>query len=187
MKVITPVSTEPITLAEAKAHVRAGTSTTEDALITALISAAREYCENYTSRALATQTLEMYLDRFPCAYEIELLRPPLQSVTSVTYTDSAGTTTTMTANTDYIVDADSMMGRIVLPYGKLWPSFTPYSVNPIKIRYVAGYTDIPKTIKQAMLLLIGHWYANREAIGTTEGEMDIAVKALLSMNRIRWW
>lgn len=160
---------------------------TEDSLILALIAAAREYCENYTGRALATQTIEAYLDDFPCRSEIELPMPPLQSVTSVKYKDSAGTETTMTAITAYIIDTDSDVGRIVLPYGLTWPSFTPYTVNPIKIRYVTGYTDVPKSIKQAMLLLIGHWYANREAVGDVGGQIEFAVKALLSQWRVRWF
>lgn len=189
--IITPVSTEPITVDEAKLHVRMTSSeTAEDTLLGSLITAAREYCENYTGRALATQTIEAYLDRFPCFYEIELPRAPVQSVSSVKYKDSAGTETTLPANTDYLVDVDRSVGRIVLPYGVSWPSFTPYPVNPVRIRFVAGYTEanlIPKTIKQAMLLLIGHWYANREAVGTTKGEMDFAVKSLLSMHRIWWW
>lgn len=164
---------------------------TEDDLISALITAAREYCEGFTGRALATQTLEAYPQRFPCADEIELPRPPLQSVTSVKYTDSDGDETTMTEDTDYIVDTDSTVGRIVLPYAETWPTATLYTVNPIKVRYVAGYETIPRSIKQAMLLLIGHWYANREAVlvgqGTMSKEIEFAVKALLTMQRVRWF
>lgn len=164
---------------------------TEDDLISALITAAREYCEGFTGRALAAQTLETYPPRFPCENEIELPCPPLQSVTSVKYTDSDGDETTMTEDTDYIVDTDSPVGRIVLPYAGTWPTETLYTVNPIKIRYVAGYETIPRSIKQAMLLLIGHWYANREAVlvgqGTMSKEIEFAVKALLSMQRIRWF
>jgi uncharacterized phiE125 gp8 family phage protein len=171
--------------------VKSGDST-EDNLLSVLITAAREYCEGYTGRALATQTIEAYLDEFPCGDCIELPRPPLQSVTSVKYTDSAGTETTMTVTTQYLVDADSDVGRIVLPYGVSWPSFTEYPVNPIKIKYVCGYYAsnlIPKSIKQAMLLLIGHWYANREAVltGSISKEIEFAVKALLSMYRVRWF
>jgi uncharacterized phiE125 gp8 family phage protein len=163
---------------------------TEDNDLTRMITTAREYCENFTGRALATQTIEAYLDDFPCEDYIELPRPPLQSVTSAKYKDSAGTETTMTVTTQYIVDTDSDVGRIVLPYGVSWPSFTAYSVLPIKIRYIAGYYAsnlIPASIKQAMLLLIGHWYANREAVGQVTGQMEFTVKALLSMYRVRWF
>lgn len=164
----------------------------EDDYINDLIKASREYCEEYTRRTLATQTIEAYLDYFPYSDEIELPRPPLQSVTSVKYKTSAGIEIIMTTGTDYLTDADSLFGRIVLPYGKNWPSFTPYPINPIKIQYVAGYSEsnpIPKMIKQAMFLLIGHWYMNREAVisGSISKEIEFAVKALLSMYKVGWF
>ena len=162
---------------------------TEDNLLNMLITSAREYCENYTRRAFATQTLEGYLDCFPSDV-IEIPNPPLQSVTSIKYTDSDSTETTLTEDTDYIVDTDSNIGRIVLPYGESYPSFTPYTVNPIKIRYITGYYAsnlIPKALKQAMLLLIGHWYLNREAVAPNmTTEIKFAVQALLSMYRVGW-
>lgn len=165
--------------------------TTEDAYIESLITSAREYCEAFTRRALATQTIEAYFDRFPITGRLELPRPPLQSVISVKYKDSAGAETTMEANTDYIVDDESNIGAIVLPYGKSRPSFEPYAVNPIRVRYVAGYSEsnpIPKSIKRAMLLLIGHWYENREATSrNTSKEIEFAVKALLSIWKCGWF
>lgn len=162
---------------------------TDDTLLTMLITAAREYCEQYTGRALATQTLEQMMDSFPDTDYIELMKPPLQSVTSVKYTNSAGTETTMTLTTQYLVDSESNVGRIVLPYSVTWPTATMYTVNPIKIRYIAGYYAsnlIPKSIKQAMLLLVGHWYANREAIGQVGSEIDFTVRALLSNYRVKF-
>ena len=165
----------------------------EDDQISAWITAAREYCEKITGRALATQTIEAYMDGFPYRSEFELPRPPLQSVTSVKYKDSDGDETTMTADTDYIVDTDRDVGRVVLPYGKTWPSFTAYTVNPIKVRYVAGYYAsnlIPKSIKQAMLLLVGYWYDNREAVLTGQGavskKLELAADSLLSLYRVTW-
>ena len=171
--------------------IRSGDAT-DDELIASLITAAREYCEDYTSRALATQTLEAYADAFPCKDRFELPMPPLQSVESVKYKNSAGTETTLTEGTDYLVDDESAVAQIVLPYGKSWPSFTPWPVNPVKVRFTAGYADgnpAPKTIKQAMLMLIGHWYVNREAVltGTVSKEIEFAVKALLSMKKTRWF
>jgi uncharacterized phiE125 gp8 family phage protein len=157
--------------------------------LTAFITSAREYAEAYTGRALSSQTVEAYFKRFPPCGRIDLPLAPLQSVTSVTYKDSAGTETTLTETTDYIVDTDSTIGGIVLPYGGSWPSFTAYPVNPIKIRFVAGYTDVPQSIIQAMHLLIGHWYENREAtlVGTISKELEFSVRALLSNYRIRWF
>ncbi len=160
---------------------------TEDGLLGTLISAAREYCEAYTGRALGTQTVELYLDEFP-TNAVVLPSPPLQSVTSVKYKDFDGTETTV-ASADYIVDTDGWTGRIVPAYGVSWPSFTAYPVNPIKVRYVAGYTTLPAAIKQAILLLVGHWYANREAVlvGSISKQVEFSVHALLTPYRVRWF
>lgn len=190
--VITPPVDDPVTLDETKMHLRLTDADmtgelSEQDLLLSLITAAREYCELYMGRALGTQTLEAFSDAFPCRNEIELPMPPLQSVTNVKYTDSSGAENTLMPDVDYLIDTGSTVGRIVLPYGKTWPHFTPCTVNPIKIRYVAGYTETPKPIKQAMLLLIGHWYANREATGTAAGQIEFAVQALLGMYKVRWF
>jgi uncharacterized phiE125 gp8 family phage protein len=192
-KIITPVATEPVTLAEAELFARVDeSSSTEEDLLSAIITAAREYCENFTRRALATQTIEAYLPTFPANDRFELPFPPLQSVTSVKYKNSAGVETTMTAGADYYVDNESNVGGIVLPYGYTWPSFTEYPVNAVKVVYVAGYDDtnlMPKAIKQAMCLLISYWYDNRSAVsvGSVSREMEFAVKALLNMYRAKWF
>jgi uncharacterized phiE125 gp8 family phage protein len=161
----------------------------EDTLISDLISAAREYCEEYTRRALATQTIEAYLDRFPCGNDIKLPYPPLQSVASVKYKNSDGVEKVMTEGIDYLVDLDSDIGRIVLSYGKTWPSFTAYPVNPITIRYVAGYSitnHIPRKVKQAMLIHIGYFFNNRDVVELDE-QTDRAIKRLIAGNKAGWF
>ena len=190
-RIITPVAVEPVSMAEAKLHLRLteiADDQVEDSLIQGLIVAAREYCEGYTDRALATQTIDVYFDCFSGEY-MELPFAPLQSVTSVTVKDSNGDETVLVEDTDYLVDAISTVGRIVRPYGESWYNFTEYPINPITVRIVAGYTTtykIPSAIKQAMLLLVGHWYLNREAVGTVGGDIKLTVDALLSMYRLRW-
>jgi len=90
-KVITAVTAEPVSLADAKLHLRLddiGGSHPHDALVTSLISSAREFAEHYTGRALAQQTLEVALDSFPNGDTIDLPRPPVASVTSIKYDDS---------------------------------------------------------------------------------------------------
>jgi len=177
-KVSTAVVNEPVSLAEVKLHLRLASDDTEDSLLESMITAAREAAEQYTGRALATQTIALYLDDWPAGDYIELRKPPVQSVTSVKYKNSAGTETTMTVTTDYIVDTDSQTPRIVLPYGEDWPSFTAYPVNPITITYVAGYTTVPRAIAQAILLLVGYMYNNRDDV---QGDiLNPTVKNLLS-------
>ena len=197
--VIVGPTQEPISLSEAKEHLRVGDS--DDNYISDLITCAREFCEEYQGRAYFSQTLEITLDQWPYenniyirheAYRFELPRAtPLQSITSIIYKDQDGTPNTWEA-ANYIIDTDSQPGQIVLPYGSIWPQFSLYPVNAIRIRYVAGIdpaspaTPFPARIRQAMRLLIGHWFENREAatIGTLmqSGELVIGVNALLSFD-----
>ncbi len=163
-----------------------GGADAEDTLIEGLITAAREVCEAHTNRAFVTQTWTLYLADWPNTDCIRLPKGNLQSVESFTYTDSAGTVNTLTEDTDYLVDTYSEPGRLLLPYGGTWPSTTLSPSNPIAIEFVCGYGDVasnvPKSIKQAILLLVGHWYEHREAVltGATSKEIEFAVKALLA-------
>ena len=157
----------------------------EDTWLNDAISAAREHVEDITGRALLTQTWYYYLDQFPDEDYIVLPFGNLQSVTSVKYKDCDGTETTMTV-TDYIVETNGEgCGRIVLAYGKSWPSFVPYPSNPITIEFVCGWTaaaSIPKKIKQAILMICANLYANRGegVIGQTVSEDKTALKLLAS-------
>ena len=96
---------------------------------------------------------------------------------------------------NYIVDADSMPARVTLAYGKYFPDFTPYPVSSVRIRYTAGYKTggpdclkIPEEIKQALKLLIGHFYENRESVvvGTVANKVPFSVEALLYPFRVSW-
>jgi uncharacterized phiE125 gp8 family phage protein len=181
MKIITPPVSEPITLAEAKTFLRVD-HTDEDILIQSLITASREYCEVFQRRSIATKTYEMTLDRFPSERFIRIPLPPLKTVSSVIYKDSEGTDTTFT---DYVVDTDNEPGQIVLDYNKSWPSFTPYPVNVVRIQFTAGYDEIPEQTKQAMYMLIGHWYENRESVSPQSmNTVPFATDALLYPNRV---
>lgn len=178
---------EPVTLAETKAHLRVDTSD-DDALITALITAAREYVEGASRRALITQTWRYSLDSWPEGDEIELPKPPLQSVSSVKYYADDGTEYTLSTFA-YIVDTDSEPGRIALAYGESWPSLTLYPAGAIRITYVAGYGDaasaVPQHLRQAILMLVAHWYENRETttIGAVAREVPLAVESLIYLHR----
>ncbi len=176
---------EPVSLTEAKLHCRVDLST-DDTLLTALIVAAREYVEEFTRKALITQTWRLSLDQFPLS-GLKLPRPPLQSITSISYTDGAGTVTTV-SNTVYTVDTDAEPGRLLLNYNQSWPTpATMAAANPIKITYVAGYglaVAVPQKYKQAILMLVGHWYENREASsGQSVREIPMAVESLLLIDR----
>lgn len=168
----------------------------EDDLLTALITVAREYCEGFQNRQYITATWELWLDGFPSDGSTKIPLPPLQAVNSVKYFDTTNVEYTM-STADYFVDAKSEPGRVVLAYGKTygktWPSTTLRPANGVCIEFKAGYgdaaADVPKRVTQAMLLLIGHLYMNREAVhvsssGTSIAEVPFAVKALLGLDRV---
>lgn len=189
--VLVPVSgpaTEPITRAEAKLHLRIDHAD-EDGLIDSLVSTARRHTElTVLHRVLLTQTWDYYLSEFPGDGIISIPLPPLQGVSSVKYKDKDGAETTL-ATSEYIVDTQSEPGRVSLAYGKSWPSFTPYPINPIKITFTAGWTaaeNVPLEIKQALLLLIGHFYENREIflVGDIPRAYPLAYESLLASYRV---
>lgn len=187
LKLVTGPAVEPVTLAEAKAHLRV-TGTDEDALVSALIVAARSFAEECTGRAFVTQTWDYVLDAFPCA-AFELPKAPLQSVTSVSYVDTDGATQTLDSGL-YKVDAITDPGRIAPAYGETWPS-TRAEENAVTIRFVAGYglaAAVPQPIKQALLLMTGQQFEHREA--TAEGSwsrLPLGVDALLGLYRVFRW
>ena len=186
-RICQPPQEEPVDLSEAKDHIRE-TGSDQDAVIESLITSAREWCEGFQQRAYVTQTRRLTLDRWPRGRTIYLPRPPLQSVERIVYTDADGTQYEVDAN-DYIVDTAAEPGRIVLARGVWWPSGGLRPAAGVEVVYVAGYGDadaVPKKAKQAILLLVGHWYEQREAVsaGSISKEIEFAVHSLLWQDRV---
>lgn len=185
--VTTVPAVEPVTLAEAKLHLRIDHST-EDDLITRLIMAARRYCEQVSYRAFVNQSLTGGIADWPRDGVIRLPYPPLSSVTSIKYTDSAGTEHTLAAT---VYGTDTKLGLIYLKPDQEWPTTTLRAYDPITIVWVAGYgstaASVPDIYKQAVLLMVGHLYENREAVvamqGVTVSTLPLAVEALLLLDR----
>lgn len=191
LKIITAPETEPITLEEAKDHLRV-TATDEDTLITSIITVSREIAESFTHRALASQTLEYIIDDFP-EEVITLPMPPVESIESIKYKNSEGVETTWDSSKYIFLDSEP--AKIVPAYGEVFPSFVPYPIGAVKIRYVAGYKKegddpniiIPEAIKQAILLLIGHYFENREILlerGHIPKTIPFSAEALLYSYKI---
>lgn len=194
LTVTSPVQsfTEPITLAEAQEYLRvpvmSPVDSDSDALINALITAAREVAETYQGRDLVEKQWDLTLEAFPV--EIQL-RDPLVTVDLIRYRDSDGDYTTLTANTDYIVDTAKHPGIVRPPYDGEWPSFTAWPTSPVLIRFTSGYaaadvfwSDAGKRVLIGMKMLISHWYNNRLPFfpqgGSSTMELPFTVTSLLS-------
>lgn len=158
-RIVAPTE-EPVTLSEAKLHLRVDSSA-EDTLIGALITAAREQAEHITGRALCLQTWDLILDAFPSAFKLSY--PPVQSVSEVVYLDANGASQSLTL-TNTLLDNAASPAYLVPAYGKAWPE--SYALpNAVRVRYVCGYGGadvVPQSIKAWMLLCIGTLYAQRE-------------------------
>lgn len=189
LKLYTAPVYEPVTLTEAKAHLRVDVST-DDTYIGALITAAREACEHRIGRSLMRQTWELMLDEFPDG--IRLDNPPTLAVVSVEYADDDGDYVTLSSD-DYTVDSNKEPGWIVPAYGLTWP--TPRSqINAVRVRYRSGYSDsateatqqaaVPKVLKQWMLLAIGDMYLTREGSADKPALRHDFTDRLLDRHRI---
>jgi uncharacterized phiE125 gp8 family phage protein len=162
---VTGPTSEPLGLAEAKEHLRVD-GAEEDLLIDGYITAARTWAEEFTGRALVTQTWEAHFACWPQDGVLELPLPPLQSVTTVKYTDDGGVERTLGA-TVYRVVTEVEPGRIVLAPQQAWPSETLDAGLPVVVRFVCGYGQpaaVPASVRQGLRWLIGHMYENREAV-----------------------
>ena len=181
---------EPLTVAEAKLHLRVDISD-DDTYIGTLITAAREWVENYLDRTLITTQLILRAAEFPTE-ELELARPPMATAgtaTAVVITYTLADTTTATLSTAlYRVDRTTTPGNVAPIINGTWPSDVIEDANAVAVTYWAGYgptsASVPATIRHAMLMLIGHWYDRRSAVltGTISKPIEFAVESLLASN-----
>lgn len=169
--------------------------------ITGLLYAATNWVEQYLGRALIQQGFELTLDCWPTvagyagSYDdrpvigcISLPRAPIISVTEVRYVNTAGISTVL-APTAYQLDRASAPGRLAPAYGTAWPSARA-QLAAVTVTYLAGYgtswNDVPEVIRHAIMMMVAHFYENREAIivGTIASELPMAVPVLLAPYRV---
>ncbi len=152
---------EPVTLAEAKAHLRVDVSD-DDALISALILAARQAAEERTGRRFVTQRWKALFGSFGDTLRLSGLTP-VSSIVSADYVDGSGAAQALTLSLVQLVK--SAPAEIVLAYGASWPAVRdqPEAVSfTVEVGY-GGASAVPQPIKQWMLLQIGAMYSSREA------------------------
>lgn len=183
----TAPAVEPVTLAEAKSHLRVDTSD-DDTYIGTLIKAAREWVEEYLDRSLVHTQWVVRFDRFPYngTDDLELPRPPIvasgtATTVSLTYTmDTGGTATLSTAS--YRVDRNSTPGAVKTLYGGSWPAHLEDD-NSVVVTYWGGYgaagSDVPQGIRNAMLMYVHEMYEKR-------GNAEPPAAAKMLLDAYRW-
>lgn len=179
-KILSQPTSEPVSLDEAKLHLRLDTDE-EDALVSALIKAARETVERMTGRSTTTRYCSQTFGEFGDGLELQY--PPVVSVSGVTYYDGSGTVATLSAS-GYQVTGDALPPVVSLAPGASWPTVQDDRALPIAVTYTAGYgtsgSDCPEAMRLAIKLLVGHWYRNREAVAASNmAALPMAVQSLL--------
>lgn len=179
LQLLTPPAQEPVSLAEAKLHLRVDFSD-DDALIGALITAARQAAETITGRQLITARWKYILDGFPAGcsgsgstalafslpgHAILIPKPPVQSIQGIDYIDANASAQVM-PSTDYVADLACEPARITPVFGKTWPHALP-QIGSVSVTFDAGYggaAAVPEGIKRWMLLRVGSLYQHREEV-----------------------
>jgi uncharacterized phiE125 gp8 family phage protein len=179
---------EVISVDDAAAFMRAEFADNEEALIESLITAARQWCEDYLRRAIGVQTLELRIQGFPANNNPILLRSPIVGVTHVKYLDQNRVEQTLSASEYEVSDSEP---AAITPVSA-WP-VSYGSADSVRVVYEAGYylggspkvsEELPKTIRTAMLMLVADMYANREAQVERALVANPTVERLLSMYRL---
>lgn len=190
-----PPDSEPVTLQEAKDHLEY-TGTAKNNLIQSLIKSARRICEKYAGLSLVTQEREIKLDRFPCKLYIDVPYGPIQSITSFTYLNDTGGTTTLVEDTDFKLDAHSRIAR-VYPIDEdgvidTWPTNVRDTIHPVSIIYQAGYDDVsgeqtPEEAKIVIKQLVAKMFEHRGDDGTGKGGiLDWDMQTILDNIKVTW-
>jgi uncharacterized phiE125 gp8 family phage protein len=189
--IITDVTEEPITLADACLHIRQELGV-DNTTVTNCLKAARAYIEKYTNQAMCLRTLEFSYSCFPEGRDDWILPiGPLQSITSVSYKDTNNSTITLSSTT-YEVDTEGLNGMLYQRIGNRWP-VTVVQPNSVKVRGVFGYGTqasglIPQDMLHAVRLMLAHFYENRNPIsmGLQPYPIANALDSLLAQSRIQW-
>ena len=184
-------SARPVDTEEAKEHLRIVDTTADDDYLDHLIDAATTWCEDYCDRTFADKTYTVAFDDF-FGTRIELPRPPVRlnataasATVTISYVDTGGATQTLTwsqsGTQDFRLDRDHVPALIYPKYLEVWPSVR-IDDKSVQITYLAGYggaANVPKPAVHAIKMLVGHWYANREAVGNVGQNVPLGVAALL--------
>ncbi|WP_110693294.1 head-tail connector protein [Salinicola halophyticus] len=170
-----------LTLADVKLQRRMDLDyTTEDALLQRFIEAAYRHAEAHTQTAIRPRSETLVIDGFPPVDRaIELPWYPVQSIDALEFITPSGDSQPLD-ETALRLDTRDDPHRLYPRWGDRWPA-TIAEPECVTISASVGYEKTPEDIELALLLLIGHWYENRESvvIGTITAEVPMGVEMML--------
>lgn len=185
---VTDATVEPLTLEQAKAHLREEQDETHnDLLITSLITVARQAAEDRLQRTLIETTWQGTLDAFPRGGgHVQLLMPRILSIDSVKYLALDGVLTTLDPAA-YELDPTTEPGLLLPAHGTIWPA-TRVRPGAVQIQYKAGYgttaAAVPAPIVQWIKLALTDLYANRARSSERPALPQEFADGLLTMHKI---
>jgi uncharacterized phiE125 gp8 family phage protein len=183
---VTPAAAPVVTWAEANTHLRLDNDTSQQTYVETLISAATAHLAGYSGvlgRCLINETWRQDFDGW--SNDLRLPFPDVSTVT-VKYFDADNTEQTVSSSLyEKLEDARGAFVRFKDDFTS--PALNDDRSDPVQVTLVAGYgaaaTAVPAAIKAAILLLVAHWYAVREAVGEPMAELPLAVAALIEPYR----
>lgn len=183
--IVTQPTSEPVTIADVKLSLRI-TDSTDDAMLTRMVRAAREAVEGYLNRSIITQTRKLTLDAFPNVASpisgsdddapsrslgmgaINLPMGPVQSISSLKYYDESNTLQTIAGS---LYTADAAGARLLLNSGQSWPT-SPRSTAAVEVTYICGYgadaTAVPAAILEGIIQVACRMYESRGCCAADE-------------------
>jgi uncharacterized phiE125 gp8 family phage protein len=183
LRVITKADADPVSLEEAKKHLRIDYDDDDDT-IAALISAATLQAQSVTQRRFVTQTVEYVLQHWHHPIELPIKPVAKDGVVSITYVDWVTQAPLVLDPSQYVVKTDGETVSIIRAYSVIWPLVFKFSPEPIVIQFKVGtaVADVPANVKAAIKLTVGHLYENRQDVIIASTRSAIAELPLGAMS-----
>ena len=165
LRTTTPANVDPVSLDEAKAHLRVDFPD-DDALITAFVSAATLQAQSLTQRRFVMQTVEWVLECWRPRICLPIAPVAKDGVNSIKYVDWATQTQQTLDPSLYVVQTEGYSVAIIPKFATIWPLLFAWSPEPIVINFNVGEAvdKVPSNVKAAIKLIVGHLYENRQAV-----------------------
>lgn len=174
----TAIGASPISLVDAKAHLR-WPGEDDDAALERMLFAAVAMVGEMAGRAMTSETWVLSCDAI--SGDLVLPKSPVTAVTSVKYYDATDTLQTATLSDYYVFTSDDY--TTVRPKSRAWPIYSTRA-DALQVTFTAGYATLPHELRQAVFLALGDMYMNRG--DDSAGKSAAAIDALVSLHRLGW-